>query len=204
MMTNVAGEEKCSRLVMIAWALWCNRNEIYHGGEGKTGPIVALWVASYLQEYWSIVKTHDAAISNVALHLAERLERALHLAWVPHPSSSCKINVDGALFPAKKLAGIGVVIKDMRGRLLAALCRKIRAPLGVLEVEAKAYEASVLLARHLGLQVGVLEGDSLTISNALKRVTEPPILVATIMEGIYACFRLRNWCCSLYSCAKDW
>ena len=69
---------------------------------------------------------------------------------------------------------------------MAALCRKIRAPLGVLEVEAKAYEVGVLLARHLGLQDRVLEGVSLTISNALKRVTKPPILVAAIVEGIHA------------------
>lgn len=27
MMTKVAGDEKCSQVVMIAWALWCNRNE---------------------------------------------------------------------------------------------------------------------------------------------------------------------------------
>jgi len=90
------------------------------------------------------------------------------------------------------LAGIGVVIRDLRGRLLAALCRKIRNPLGVLEVEAKAYEASGLLARHLGLQAGVLEGDSLIISNALKRVTKPSILVSAIVDS---CFRLRYWCC---------
>ena len=69
---------------------------------------------------------------------------------------------------------------------MAALCRKIRAPLGVLEVEAKAYEVGVLLARHLGLQDRVLEGVSLTISNALKRVTKPPISVAAIVEGIHA------------------
>ena len=83
----------------------------------------------------------------------------------------CKINVDGALFPTKKLDGIGVVIRDQQDRLLAALCKKIRAQLGVLEVEAKAYEAGVLLARQLGLNDGVLEGDSFTVSNALKRVS---------------------------------
>ena len=90
--------------------------------------------------------------------------------WPP-PLGLCKINVDGALFPTKKLDGIGVVIRDQQDRLLAALCKKIRAQLGVLEVEAKAYEASVLLARQLGLNDGVLEGDSLTVSNALKRVS---------------------------------
>ena len=43
------------------------------------------------------------------------------------PLGLCKINVDGAIFPTKKLAGIGVVIRDQQGKLLAALCRKIRA-----------------------------------------------------------------------------
>uniref|UniRef100_A0A7N2M9D6 RNase H type-1 domain-containing protein n=1 Tax=Quercus lobata TaxID=97700 RepID=A0A7N2M9D6_QUELO len=121
------------------------RNEIYRGGEGKTGPAMAFWVASYLQEYWSAVETNDVVVSNMVLHLAERQEGVLHSAWIPPPS-----------------------------------------------VEAKAYEASGLLARHLGLQAGVLEGDSLIISNALKRVTKPSILVSAIVDS---CFRLRYWCC---------
>ena len=71
---------------------------------------------------------------------------------------------------------------------MAALCRKIKAPLQVLEVEVevKAYEASMLLARHLGLRDGLLEGDLLTISNALKGILVPPTSVATIVEGIRA------------------
>ena len=68
---------------------------------------------------------------------------------------------------------------------MAALCRKIKAPLQVLEVEAKAYEAGMLLARHLGLQDGLLEGDSLTISNALKGISIPPTSIAAIVEGIH-------------------
>ena len=55
----------------------------------------------------------------------------------------------------------------------------------MLEVEVKAYEAGVLLARHLGLRDGVLEGDSLTISNSLKRITMPPTSVVAIVEGIH-------------------
>ena len=89
-----------------------------------------------------------------------------------------KINVDGALFTSKKQASISVVIRDVEGGLLAALCRKIK-------VEAKAYEAGLLLARHLGLRDGVLEGDSLKISNALKRFTLSPTSVVAIVEGIH-------------------
>ena len=115
MMTNAAGDEKCSQLVMIAWALWCNRNEICHGGEAKTGPDLARWAVGYLWEYWFAIEKHETIGSDMVLHSVDRQDDALHLAWVPPPSSLCKINVDGALFPTKKLAGIGVVIRDQRG-----------------------------------------------------------------------------------------
>ena len=171
MMINAAGEEKCSQLVMIAWALWNNKNEIYHGGEGKSGLALALWATSYLQEYWSAMDSCVEATLDSILHLPNAQQQPLFSAWLPPSVGLCKINVDGALFTSRKHAGIGVVIRDGEGRLLATLCKKIKAPLTTLEVEAKAYEAGMLLARHLGLRDGVLEGDSLTISNALRRLT---------------------------------
>ena len=134
MMTSAAREEKCSQLVMIAQALWSNRNEIYYGGEGKIGPTVALWVASYLQEYWSAMDSHNVAASNRILHLAET---QLHSTWMLPSLGSFKINVDGALYPTKKLAGIGVVIRDLQGRLMAALCRKIKAHWECLKLKLK-------------------------------------------------------------------
>ena len=51
MMTKVAGDVTCSQVVMIAWALWCNRNEVHHEGEAKNGMEIARWAAGYLQEY---------------------------------------------------------------------------------------------------------------------------------------------------------
>ena len=65
------------------------------------------------------------------------------------------------------------------------MCKKIKAPLGLLEVEAKAYEAGLLLARHLGLRDVVLEVDSLIISNALKQFTLSPTSIDAIVEGIH-------------------
>ena len=166
-----AGDMKCSQLVMIACKLWCNGNEIYHRGEAKNGLEVARLAASYLQEFWSAIEKHDSTASDLVQPFSDRQEVLQHSVWVPLPLGLCKINVNGVFFPTTKLVGIGVVIRDQQGRLLVALCRKIRAQMGVLEVEAKAYEAGVLLARHLGLKNGVLEEDSLIVFNALKQVS---------------------------------
>ena len=118
---------KCSQLVMIACKLWCNGNEIYHRGEAKNGLEVARLAASYLQEFWSAIEKHDSTASDLVQPFSDRQEVLQHSVWVPPPLGLCKINVDGAIFPTKKLAGIGVVIRDQQGKLLAALCRKIRA-----------------------------------------------------------------------------
>ena len=151
MMTNESGKEKCSQLVTTAWTRWNNRNEIFHDGEGKTGQAMTLWSAHYLQEYRSATNSCFQATSDPVQHIPDAQQQPLLSAWLPPSAGLFKINVDGALFSSKKQAGIGVVIRDVEGRLKAALCRKIKAPLGSLEVEAKAYEAGLLLAWHLGL-----------------------------------------------------
>ena len=40
--------------------------------------------------------------------------------------------------------GIGVIIRDDEGRVEAALSKKIYAPLGVVEAEAKAFETTLI------------------------------------------------------------
>lgn len=73
-------------------------------------------------------------VSNMLQQPVDRDVVAMPSSWIPPSLGLCKINVDGALSCTKKLARIGVVIRDHRGQILAALCRKIRAQLGVLEV----------------------------------------------------------------------
>ena len=44
-----------------------------------------------------------------------------------------------------------MLIRDDKGRVGAALCKKIGAPLGAMEAEAKALEAGLLFAKDIGL-----------------------------------------------------
>ena len=80
--------------------------------------------------------------------------------------------------------GLGVIIRDDRGRVEAAMSKKVLAPLGALQSEAKAFEAGLLLARDIGIQDVILEGDSLVIYNALCEFSIPPSLVASIVDGM--------------------
>ena len=51
-----------------------------------------------------------------------------------------KTNVDGAVFSDLRAVGIGAIIRDEKGRVVAALSKKIHAPLGAVEAETKAFE----------------------------------------------------------------
>ena len=104
--------------------------------------------------------------------------------WLP-PSMNCfKVNVDGAVFSKQKATSVGVIIQDDRGRLEAAMTMKLHAPLGSLEAEAKAFEASMQFAKDVGIQDVILEGDSIIIYRALCELSTPLSLVAPIIEGI--------------------
>ena len=92
LMTNDARDIKCSKLVMVAWKLWCNRNEINRQGEAKIGLEVACSAANYLQEFWSATETHESSASDLVQPLDDRQEILQNSVRVPPHSSQCKIN----------------------------------------------------------------------------------------------------------------
>ena len=53
--------------------------------------------------------------------------------------------------------------------------QKITAPMGAIEAEAKAFKASLLFAKDVGVRDIILEGDSFVVYNALCNIF-PPLL----------------------------
>ena len=105
-------------------------------------------------------------------------------SWIPPPEYVFKINVDGALFADQKVVGVGVIIKDEKGKLEAAMSKKILVPVGPVEAEAVAYEQGLLFARDIGIHNFIIEGDSLIIHHALSEVSNPPSSMAAVVQGM--------------------
>ena len=103
------------------------------------------------------------------------------------------MNVDGAVFKARKESGVGVIIRDANGLVVAALSKKFHAPLGPLEVEAKAFESGLQFAKDVGLQEFILEGDSLNVVRALQGLSLLSVSVMPIIYGIQSsCHDVRK------------
>ena len=165
-------EERVALVVTIAWSMWSNRNEVRHGGTRKMLEALVQWAMHYLTEYSAVTETTTVT------------PEVTNVMWTPPPPSLFKINVDGALSKLNSSVGIGVVIQDDANQVVATLCKRIHASLGPLEVETKAFEAGLQLARDTSLQDIVLEGNSLVIVRALCGLSYPPSSVASLILGM--------------------
>ena len=82
--------------------------------------------------------------------------------------SSVKANFDGAVFGGDQEAGIGVVIRNNEGQVLAALSEKVRMPVSVEILEMLAARKAVIFARDLGFSQVCFEGDSELVVKSLQ------------------------------------
>ena len=80
--------------------------------------------------------------------------------WVPPSNLWFKVNTDVAIFKNLGTVGIGTMIRDHVGTVIAALSQYLHLSLGPLEAEAKAMGVAVSFAWDVGIQEVIFETDS--------------------------------------------
>ena len=91
-------QEVIEKIIMISWGFWNNRNEVRNGGAKKKVQAVIYGALDYLVEYQS---SQTTTIMQEVKWLA---------SWSSPPLNFYKINVDEAVFAARKSAGVGILI----------------------------------------------------------------------------------------------
>ncbi|XP_050249148.1 uncharacterized protein LOC126696448 [Quercus robur] len=86
---------------------------------------------------------------------------ALDLLWY-------KINFDGAIFVKEDKAGLGVVIQNSEGLVMASLSQLISLPSSVVEVKTLAARRAL----EIGIDRVILKGDSTVLMQNLKNGTQ--------------------------------
>lgn len=131
---------------MTVWALWNRRNNLRLGKATISLSQLLDQAKDRLLEFFQHL--------NPAPPSTVRTDSC----WRPPDSSSFKINFDGALFSQEKRAGIGVVIRNEAGLVMAPLTQQIPLPSSVLEVETLAARGALELAIEIGVNRVILEG----------------------------------------------
>lgn len=90
------------------------------------------------------------------------------MKWHPPPIGLVKVNFDGALFARESKAGLGVIIRNDSGLVMASLSQNIPLPTSEEMVEVLATCQALWLAKELGFQRLIVEGDLESIINAIN------------------------------------
>ena len=88
--------------------------------------------------------------------------------WSPPPSGWLKVNFDGAIFSSKSLAGLGAIVRNDKGLVMAAYSQTIPLPTSVETVEVLAVRSAVSLAKELNFDQVIIEGDTDVIIKAIN------------------------------------
>ena len=71
-------------------------------------------------------------------------------------------------FAEKKCSGLGVIIRNQEGLVIASMSTRLPQQLQPIEIEALAASKALEFAREVGISKAILEGDSLLVMKALK------------------------------------
>ena len=150
-------EEGLELFTVIAWLVWSRRNKC-HFKENSIPPEKIRDAAdSVLKEFRGSQKTRP-----------ERVQRQPQ-RWVPPEPGNYKVNYDGAYFAEEEAAGIGVVVRNELGQVMASLAEKLTMPPTVEILEALAARRAMVFMEELGLRRANFEGDSETVVKALSK-----------------------------------
>jgi hypothetical protein len=92
------------------------------------------------------------------------------LSWIPPPFGTIKINWAAFLNPAEKRTGIGVLIRNDKGELLAAQAKFLPSLLKLRLAVAWGAWYAVKLGSNIGASHMHLEGDNMEVLAALRKI----------------------------------
>ena len=103
--------------------------------------------------------------------------------WKPPDQGGVKTNFDETIFEDINAAGLGVVIRNDRGEILAAMVEKVPIPYLILTLENLATRRAVQFVHEVGISSSIFEGDSETsINDSMHFVKDTyPILPLVIL-----------------------
>ena len=159
--------------LMVAWGIWKNRNEVRHGKRRQSTAAlyeIAIWQR---EEY---IAVQDVSATNNEVFVDQRI-------WIPPPKNWYKANTNGSVFQDKKWSGVGVIIRDEWGRVVAVVRKKLQVPLETVAIVATAMENAITFARDIGIQKVMFESDSLLICFAIQGKIEVPVAIANLISG---------------------
>lgn len=142
---------------MVAWTIWFRHNKVRSTPPGFPVDQVQQCAFDSLLEFRTAQPRKQPTTA-----------RPLLSKWSPTAGDSYKVNFDGAVFKEDDRVGIGVIIQNCHGMVMASLSQNIPLPQAAVELEAIAARRALDFSLELGFTKAILEGESQTVMIALQ------------------------------------
>ncbi|KAK8977419.1 hypothetical protein V6N11_049548 [Hibiscus sabdariffa] len=159
-------------LIILLWNVWNRRNRWVHQNQLLPTKMVAEYAQLLAGEYQA---------ANDQRSQVEQVTSATQ-RWSKPEEGVVKINVDGAWVQERRLAAIGVVVRDHHGMVIDARASKVEGSHTAETVEACAFAEGAKLAKENGYQRFQLEGDAAAIVAKLNAHTLDRSVAASYLQ----------------------
>ena len=142
---------------VTTWCIWQQQNQVQnqqlHHSIDQLSQVAAEWLA----EFVAAQPTTPTRAIQISL-----------IQWKTSPPNSFKVNYDGSVCSSSNCSGIGVVIRDHDGLVIASLAQNLSQAYKPVEIEAKAATRAIEFAAKVGVDRVVIKGDSNVVTEALR------------------------------------
>uniref|UniRef100_A0A803PQT0 Reverse transcriptase domain-containing protein n=1 Tax=Cannabis sativa TaxID=3483 RepID=A0A803PQT0_CANSA len=135
----ILSKELFELFITVMWCVWSERNAEFHGKKTKPVPTATS----------TTIKTQAK--------------------WIAPPSGKLKLNTDAFINMSSSLIGLGALLQNSHGEIVASMTTSIKGHLKPEEMEAVALFWSLKTLLQLELSVHLIETDSLLVVQNLKK-----------------------------------
>jgi ribonuclease HI len=174
-------DEEVELAVLVARQIWHRRNNMVFGGK-FTGPKILVKTAS---------DQAGSLYSGESTYKAQGVDarRIPHTPWSKPPPGVIKVNWDAAVEGRQKRIGIGVIVRNCEGGVLAMMSESMDYIQDPTTAEALAARRAVEFSLSLGIRKIILEGDANQIVQALRCTDGGRCSYGLIIEDMQQLFR---------------
>ncbi|XP_060969732.1 uncharacterized protein LOC133036963 [Cannabis sativa] len=161
-LSSIYNKSEMEQLFCTLWAIWNEQNKVVHGRKARAANDLAIFAAIFLQNFFNAQHKHPtvAATAPTISH-QQNHSVAAPSPWSPPASSVLKLNIDATVHSSSNNTGVGAVLKDTNGHVVAALAMPIIGSFKSHEMEAKVLFHSLNWALQQQLQITQIETDAL-------------------------------------------
>ncbi|KAK9993430.1 hypothetical protein SO802_023133 [Lithocarpus litseifolius] len=166
-----------------AWLAWNQRNRVLFGGTLMDPRILNRRAKEFLTEYKA---------AQVQLTVTQ-VEQHGSATWQPPPSSVYKLNFDAAIFAELDRTGVGAIIRNEHGQVMAAMTASGPKVSSSEEAELLARRRSMEFAVDAGFTKLIIEGDNVTVMQAISSSRINCSILGYVVDNIRHLIHCLEW-----------